>query len=202
MKGEEVSWETKMHKKYGEVVRLGLDRLSYITPQARKDTAGPGAGKRLENSKDMSTSGPDLYGMRSLGSQPDMMVHRSQRRVFAPAFSDKALKLQEPSILGYLSALVRIIENNAVGGNAFDIVKLLNCMTFDVMADLAFGKPLGLLDQSELIPWVQAILGNVQRMKVSRMAREYKTLGFLIKAFTSKEVKVGANSTTTPPMSE
>jgi cytochrome P450 len=181
-----------MHKTYGEVVRLGPDRLSYITPQAWKDIAGPGAGKRLENSKDMSTFGPDLYGMRSLGSQPDTMLHRSQRRVFAPAFSDKALKLQEPLILGYLSVLVRIIKNNAVGGNAFDIVKLLNCMTFDVMADLAFGEPLGLLDQSELTPWVQAILGNVQRMSISRLAREYKSLGFLIKALTPKEVKEGA----------
>ncbi|KAJ4338056.1 hypothetical protein N0V87_004203 [Didymella glomerata] len=188
MSGEEVSWETEMHKKYGEIVRLGPDRLSYITPQAWKDIAGPGVGKRLENTKDMSTFGPDMYGMRSMGSQPDMMVHRSQRRVFAPAFSDKTLKLQEPLILGYLNALVRIVRNNATSGAAFDLAKSLNCMTFDVMADLAFGEPLGLLDQSELTPWVQAIFGNVQKMSISRLAREYKTVGFLIRALTPKEV--------------
>jgi cytochrome P450 len=193
MSGEEVSWETEMHKKYGEIVRLGPDRLSYITPQAWKDIAGPGIGKRLENTKDMSTFGPDMYGMRSMGSQPDMMVHRSQRRVFAPAFSDKALKLQEPLILGYLNALVRIVRNNATSGAAFDLAKSLNCMTFDVMADLAFGEPLGLLDQSELTPWVQAIFGNVQKMSISRLAREYKTVGFLIRALTPKEVIEGAH---------
>ncbi|KAF3034418.1 hypothetical protein E8E12_006026 [Didymella heteroderae] len=195
MRGEEVSWETEMHKRYGEVVRLGPDRLSYITPRAWEDIAGPGAGKRLENSKEMSTFGPDMYGMRSLGSQADTMVHRSQRRVFAPAFSDKALKLQEPLILDYLNSMVRIIRNNAESSPivAFDIVKLLNCMTFDVMADLAFGEPLGLLDQSELTPWVQAILGDVQRMSVSRLAREYKVLNLLVKMFTPKQFIEGAH---------
>lgn len=182
-----------MHRKYGEVVRIGPDRLSYITPQAWKDIAGPGAGKRLENSKDSSTLGPDLHGVRTLGSQPDTMEHRSQRRIFAPAFSDKALRLQEPLILGYLSSLVRIIRNNATSGTPFDFVKLLNCMTFDVMADLAFGEPLGLLDQSELTPWVKAIFANTQRMSISRLTREYKVLGLIVKMFTPKEMIEGAH---------
>ena len=194
LRGEEVSWETETHRQYGEVVRLGPDRLSYINPQAWKDIAGAGAGKRLENTKDPSTLGPDIHGTHSLGSQPEAMVHRSQRRVFAPAFSDKALKLQEPLILGYLNSLVRIIRNYAIDvpTDGFDLAKLLNCTTFDIMADLAFGEPLGLLEQSELTPWVQAMLGNVQRMSVSRVAREYKILNWLIKAVTPKKVTQGA----------
>ena len=101
-------------------------------------------------------------------------MHRSQRRVFAPAFIDKALKLQEPLILGYLNSLVRIIRNYAIDAltDGFNLAKLLNCTTFDIMADLAFGEPLGLLEQSELTPWVQTVLSNVQRMSVSRVARE------------------------------
>ena len=191
LRGEEVS---ETHRQYGEVVRLGPDRLSYINPQAWRDSAGAGAGKRLENTKDPSTLGPDIHGTHSLGSQPEAMVHRSQRRVFAPAFSDKALKLQEPLILGYLNSLVRIIRNYAIDvpTDGFDLAKLLNCTTFDIMADLAFGEPLGLLEQSELTPWVQAMLGNVQRMSVSRVAREYKILNWLIKAVTPKKVTQGA----------
>ena len=46
LRGEGVSWESETH------VRLGLDRLSYITLQALKDIAGARAGKRLENTKD------------------------------------------------------------------------------------------------------------------------------------------------------
>ncbi|EMD61120.1 hypothetical protein GGP41_010023 [Bipolaris sorokiniana] len=194
LRGEEAAWEAEMHRKYGEVVRLGPNRLSYVTPEAWKDIAGPGAGKRLENTKDPTTFGPDFAGTLSLGSQPNTMVHRTHRRVFAPAFSDKALKLQEPLIQGYLNSLVRIIKNNATATPAvgFDIAKLINCMTFDVMADLAFGEPLGLLDQSELSPWVQAVLENVRRISVARLAREYKSLKLLVKMFMTKEVMEGA----------
>jgi cytochrome P450 len=194
LRGEEVFWETETHRHYGEVVRLGPDRLSYINPQAWKDIAGAGAGKRRENNKDPSTFGPDIHSARSLGSQPEVMVHRSQRRVFAPAFSDKALKLQEPLILGYINSLVRIIRNHATDSptDGFDLVKLLNCTTFDVMADLAFGEPLGLLEQSVLTPWVQAVFNNVQRMSVSRVAREYKILSWFIKAATPKKITQGA----------
>lgn len=66
-------------------------------------------------------------------------------------------------------------------------------MTFDVMADLAFGEPLGLLDQSELTPWVKAIFANTRRMSISRLTREYKVLGLIVKMFTPKEVIEGAH---------
>lgn len=195
MRGEEVSWESEMHRQYGEIVRIGPDRLSYISPRAWKDIAGPGAGKRLENTKDPTTLGPDIHGVRSLGSEPITEIHRSRRRIVAPAFSDKALKLQEPLILGYLNSLVRIIKTNATDHSdvGFDIVNLLNCMTFDVMADLAFGEPLGLLEQSKLSPWVQAVLGNVQRMSISRLAREYKCINSLIKLFTPRKLMEAAH---------
>lgn len=195
MRGEEVLWVTEMHKQYGEVVRLGPDRLSYITPQAWKDIADPGAGKRLENSKDKTKFGPDLHDYTTLGAKQVTIAHRSRRRVVAPGFSDRALKLQEPLIVGYLNSLVRFIKDHAINSptNGFDIVKLLNCMTFDVMADLSFGEPLGLLEQSELSPWVQSVLGNVRRMSVSWLAREYKWLNLLIKLFTPKEVMEGAH---------
>lgn len=136
------------------MVRLGPDRLSYITPQAWKDIAGPGAGKRLENSKDKTTFGPDLHGYTTLGAEQVTMAHRSRRRVVAPGFSERALKLQEPLIIGYLNSLVRIIKDHAINSptNGFDIVKLLNCMTFDVMADLSFGEPLGLLSSLNYLP--------------------------------------------------
>lgn len=49
-----------------------------ISPHAWKDVAGAGAGKRLENTKDPSTFGPDIHGAQSMGSQPEAMVHRSQ----------------------------------------------------------------------------------------------------------------------------
>jgi cytochrome P450 len=196
LRGEEVAWEHEMHKQYGEVVRLGPDRLTYISAQAWKDIAGAGAGKRLENSKDPTTFGPNLVGDRSLGSTPDTATHRARRRVYAPAFSDKALKQQESLIQGYVNSLLRIVKDHADDGQraGTDIAKLLNCTTFDVMADLTFGEPLGLLEQSELTPWVKAVLDNLRAMSIARVAREYKILSWLVKILTPKAVKKGAQA--------
>lgn len=196
MLGNEAGWTTEMHMKYGEVVRIGPDRLTYISPQAWKDISGPGAGKRLENTKDSSSLGQNIHGYFSMGAEPDTAIHRQRRRIYAPAFSERAVKLQEPLILGYVSSLLRIVKNNATSkpDAGFDIVKLLNCTTFDVMADLSFGEPLGLLEQSEYTPWVAALFGNLMKVSVSRLAREYKFFDLLIKAFTPKSVIEGAHS--------
>jgi hypothetical protein len=41
---------------------------------------------------------------------------------------------------------------------SFDIVKLLNFTTFDIMGDLCFGESLGLLQSMEYTPWVTMLL--------------------------------------------
>lgn len=185
-----------MHKKYGEVVRLGPDRLTYISARAWKDISGAGAGKRLENTKDWATFGPNLRGDRSIGAELVTATHRARRRVYAPAFSDKALKLQEPLIKGYVKALLRIIKGHTEINpeTGMDIAKLLNCTTFDVMAELAFGEPLGLLEQSEYTPWVQAVFNNIRHTSIARFTREYKFLSLMVQILTPKRVKEGAQS--------
>lgn len=194
--GEEVAWEVAMHKKYGEVVRLGPDRLTFISPQAWKDIAGPGAGKRLENTKDWGQFAPNLRGDRSLGSEFVTATHRARRRVYAPAFSERALKEQEPLINGYANSLLEILKDHANSNQdtGVDIAKLLNCTTFDVMADLAFGEPLGLLEQSEYTPWVQAVFQNIRNLSIGRLALEYKVLGLMVRWCTPRYMKEGAQS--------
>lgn len=196
LRGKEVEWETAMHRRYGEIVRLGPDRLTFISPQAWKDIAGAGAGKRLENSKDPSFFPPNLKGDRSVASEIVTQNHRARRRVYAPAFSERALRQQEPLIQGYVTSLMRIIADHAQsnGDTGVDIAKLLNCTTFDVMADLAFGEPLGLLEQSEFTPWVQAIFGNIRKTSIGRIANEYKAFGLLVRLCTPKYMKEGAQS--------
>ncbi|KAK7178029.1 hypothetical protein DPSP01_014487 [Paraphaeosphaeria sporulosa] len=188
--GEEVAYEHAMHKKYGEVVRLGPDRLTYITPQAWKDIAGAGAGKRLENTKDATTLGPNIHGDLTMAAMYGTAAHRAHRRIYAPAFSDRALKEQEPLILGYLKSLVRLIKEKATKepDTGIDISKCLNFLTFDVMADLTFGEPLGLLETSEYTPWVAAIFGQLLFMSLGRAAREYKLFSKLLKAVMPKYV--------------
>lgn len=47
---------------------------------------------------------------------------------------------------------------------------------FKVMADLCFGESLGLLDNSEYSPWVEAIFGGFKAMQLAHVSRDYPSL--------------------------
>lgn len=47
---------------------------------------------------------------------------------------------------------------------------------FKVMADLCFGESLGLLDNSEYSPWVEAIFGGFKAMQLAYVSRDYPSL--------------------------
>lgn len=194
--GDEVAWLDEMHKKYGEIVRIGPDRLTYVKPEAWKDIYGATLGKRLENLKDPATLPGLANGDKSLPAEINPENHRPRRRMYAHAFSDRALKEQEPLIKGYVDLLVKIIREDVKkdADVKMDISKLLNCFTFDVMADLTFGEPLGLLQQSEYTPWVAQIFLQVQNTSLRRLGIEYRIIGVLLKYFMPEAIKEGAKN--------
>jgi cytochrome P450 len=77
--------------------------------------------------------------------------HNRQRKIFTPAFSDRALKQQEPLFLKYTDQLVsKLKENIKQDPDAkLDMVRMYNFTTFDIMGDLTFGEPLHMLRNAE-----------------------------------------------------
>ncbi|KAL1799918.1 hypothetical protein ACET3X_000260 [Alternaria dauci] len=115
-----------LHRKYGHVVRINHDELSFTDPNSWKD-----------------------YGTSPNGAVSIILArdqdHSRQRKIFTPAFSDRALKQQEPLFVKYL-----------------DMVRLYNFCTFDVMGDLTFGEPLHMLDKGDYDPWVSTIFASIK----------------------------------------
>ncbi|KAK0640198.1 NAD-dependent protein deacetylase hst2-1 [Lasiodiplodia hormozganensis] len=181
-------WTRRQHEKYGEVVRLGPDRLSYTNPQALKDIYGHRSGGRQENGKDKRFYSRDINNECHVLNTEDVKEHGALRRIFSNAFSDRALKLQEPLIKRYVDQLVDLMRRTTKenGDAKLDMVKLYNCTTFDIMGDLTFGEPLGLLEQSEYTPWVRAVFGSIKAQHLARIMMEYPVLGKLAVLFTPK----------------
>jgi cytochrome P450 len=90
--------------------------------------------------------------------------HGRQRKIFTPAFSDRALKQQEPLFLKYINQLVSILQQSVQEDpeTKFDMVRMYNFTTFDVMGDLTFGEPLHMLDNAEYDPWVRIIFASIK----------------------------------------
>jgi cytochrome P450 len=72
-------------------------------------------------------------------------------------------KQQEPLFLTYVDKLIALLRKSTEKEKEkkFDMVKMYNFTTFDVMGDLTFGEPLGLLENSGFTPWVASIFDGM-----------------------------------------
>ncbi|KKY21940.1 putative cytochrome p450 [Diplodia seriata] len=176
LRGDQTTWIQRLHTQYGPVVRLSPARLSYITAQAWKDIYG----HRTTTIKDPKFYSPPINGVHSLVTEPSNDAHGQMRKIFSHAFSHKALVEQEALIGSYADLLVRKTRGDIIATTTkdkrFDLVKLFNFTTFDIMADLTFGEPLHQLDTSRYAPWVAAIFGGFKASDMARVTLEYPLL--------------------------
>lgn len=184
--GNEVSFIQTLHSKYGPVVRYGPGELSYTDSRAWKDIYGYEKG-RAENPKDIRIYGESWNGVNNIVTT-DATTHARFRRVLAPAFSDQALYKQEALFKKYTDLMVTKLREATTSNSAqpVNMVSVLNFTTFDVMAELTFGEPLGLLENSEYTPWVQRIFDSVWVRSVLSFTAYYPLVNALFKHLQPK----------------
>ncbi|KAF1933944.1 cytochrome P450 46A1 [Didymella exigua CBS 183.55] len=144
-----------LHGRYGQVVRIAPDELSFVDPDALCDIYG--------------------YGIKGNQGRPSDAEYARVRRISSPAFSERALTEQEPVFVKYADQLVRVLQKISYDEpkSAIDVVKMFNFTTFDVMADMTFGEPLHMLDNTEYMPWVSMIFGYIKVATCVGILRAY-----------------------------
>lgn len=109
--------------------------------------------------------------------------HRRFRQLFSPAFSDRALKKQEPLFQKYTDRLVATIDKVAAEGKPMDMVLMYNLATFDMMGDFTFGQSLGMLEKVEYNPWLKTVFEYVKLWPFAQIIQTsplLETLGALL----------------------
>lgn len=74
-------------------------------------------------------------------------MHDRRRRIWSPAFSDKALRGYETRLKPYSTLLAEQLK--AFGGKAVDVSQWFNYFSYDAMGDLAFSESFGMLQKAE-----------------------------------------------------
>ncbi|KAK5637395.1 hypothetical protein RRF57_013107 [Xylaria bambusicola] len=166
LKGDQVRWLATLHRKYGPVVRFGPDDLSYADGRAWKDICLVPKGKK-ENGKDTEFHAPSANGVPNIVCQNDIAHHTRLRRALLPAFSEKALKAQEPLLQKYANLVIARGREM----RELDMSKLMNFAMFDIMAEFAFGESLHMLEQGQYSDWVAKVFNSI------RVSRAIKRLG-------------------------
>lgn len=148
----------ELHDKYGPVVRIAPDELTYTTASAWKDIYGSRQG-HAHFPKDLRVFPPPHEGEPPSIINSDDVVHARYRRLLSHAFSVKALEEQQSMIMSYVNLLIQRLHENA--SKPQDLVAWYNWTTFDLIGDLSFGEPFGCLLDQRYHPWVKTIMEGV-----------------------------------------
>jgi cytochrome P450 len=137
LKGQLVYKTTELHEKYGPVVRIGPDELSFTTPTAWKTIYGHRPSEMPKSIAGHSHV-PRNGGAASIltAAKGD---HSRIRRSIAHAFSDKAVREQEHYLQDYVTVLITQLHKNASTG-PLDMVEWYNFTTFDAIGGMRYLK--------------------------------------------------------------
>ena len=151
-----------LHGKYGHIIRVGPNELSYDIPEAWEDVYGRyREGQRKENPKPtwyLSPKEKNIVG----AAHGD---HGRMRRLLANGFTGTAMLEQEPLIKGHVDLFMQRFREKADNSKApVDIFHWLAYCTFDIIGDLSFGESFGCLRESMIHPWIAWVFTNIKLM--------------------------------------
>lgn len=104
--------------------------------------------------------------------------HRRLRQLLSPAFSDKALQAQKQFIQGYVDLLIQQLRTKSEVQDIVNVVKWFSFTTFDIIGDLAFGEPFGMLKDGEWNKHISSIFGSIKVLTYIRAILEFLTTPF------------------------
>ncbi|KAJ4413756.1 hypothetical protein N0V82_008345 [Gnomoniopsis sp. IMI 355080] len=161
--GSNHSWPLLLHKKYGHIVRIGPNELSYSHPDAWHGIyAKAGGGGDIP--KDFVGLGLDMATPETGIIRADDANHQRQRRLFGLAFSDRAVLKQESLVQGHVRNLMgKLAKENAASNGRVDLMTWLSYLAFDIMGDLMYGEPLGMLESDQAArQWVRDTYATIK----------------------------------------
>ena len=114
-----------LHNRYGDVVRIAPDQLSYVNPDAIKDIYKRRAGQP-ENIKDPKMS--SMRGSKDVRATTSATStkHAYLRKLVSPMFSLGAISNFEPILLAEADRFIRYLEDVCDVDGCIDICFWLN----------------------------------------------------------------------------
>ncbi|KZL80355.1 isotrichodermin c-15 hydroxylase [Colletotrichum incanum] len=154
------------HDRYGPIVRIGPNHLTFTNVNAWKEIYGFQVGKELDDNelpkaRLFSTTVESLP--RSIVNA-DREEHQRFRRALSHGFSDSSMRAQEVIIAKYIDKLILRLHEASDGKDAaaVNMEAWYNWTTFDIAGDLIFGQSFDCLEKSNYHPWIAFILRSIR----------------------------------------
>jgi cytochrome P450 len=180
VRGRKAQWtHIDLHRKHGDIVRLGPNVLSFADPRAIKTIYGLNKGMTkasifipLPSTSVMLTSSQsEFYPVQtaiakgrpiySLFSTTDEGYHSKYRRCVNSAFSMSSLVNYEPLVDSTTDAFIEQTQKRYLEtGKTCDFAQWLQFFAFDVIGDLTWSKRLGFVEKNEDVDGIVEFIGR------------------------------------------
>lgn len=149
LRGRIPFWIKACHDKYGPVVRVSPNELSFDNEVAWKDIYGSRPGHKNFHKDPIHVGSIDLTPGVSTITMANDADHARQRRALSHAFSTKALLEQEYIVKSYIDVFSEKMRGFAKQGTPVNLVDWFAYTTFDIIGDMALGEPFGCLENGK-----------------------------------------------------
>ncbi|KAG5660139.1 hypothetical protein KAF25_003661 [Fusarium avenaceum] len=184
---------SKLHRKYGDVVRTATNELSFASPAAYRDIYNHVSKDRALFPKDEI-----FYTADSSVTRPNVLFttdpqdHRSQRKSLSHAFGAKALRDNEESVQAHVKVLIEQLGQRAgPGSDGVNMSEVFNWLTFDIIGDLTFGESFDALNQWKPNVWVSLLLSFLRQITYLPVFNRLSIPKFLFLPLVPKNLKEG-----------
>ncbi|KAH8146325.1 uncharacterized protein LAJ45_09518 [Morchella importuna] len=175
-----------LHEKYGPVVRIGPNELSYSSASSWKDIYGHVGGRKVFTKSSFYNDGTEP----SVVSERDPHKHGRLRRLLSNGFSARSLAEQEPVVHQFVDKFIMQINKHVTNPKGDDMVKWYTFVAFDIIGDLAFGDPFGSLEDGKTHFWVENVSKGVAAGKWIFAFQKNWILSNLIPQLVPKHLKI------------
>ncbi|GAP84938.2 putative Cytochrome P450 [Rosellinia necatrix] len=178
MKGHMPQTLQKQHQKYGPVVRVSPNELSFCTLQSYKDIYGfpPPGGAQCTKSGyyDIVGSG---FKIPCVVSERDPTLSGKKKKNLSAGFSPKALAAQENIMHQHINAFIEGIGlESQKSSKGTDMVEWLAMTSFDLSGEMAFGEPFGCIASGKQHFWIDIILQHLKEITLMDNLRRFPFL--------------------------
>lgn len=186
LKGTIVHDLERFHNIHGPILRIAPNEVTFADEAAWADIFQT----RMDSEQFLKDP---LWWSRQPG-QPNSLLsaidpeeHANMRKLFAPAFTTRALRAQESIIHQYVNLLVERVQelvtaakNNGEEDAEIDMTPWFHFTTFDIFGDLGFGESFDCLQSSKYHPWIALLFNSVKAATCVAAVRYYPMLQWLL----------------------
>ncbi|KAI1856885.1 uncharacterized protein JN550_013630 [Neoarthrinium moseri] len=182
---------TELHAQYGPIVRVSPDELSFNSAQSWQDIYGHRADRKILVKGRFYDGGSYAgIGTKSIVSERDPSIHRQMRSYLAGAFSDRSFKEQQGLISMNVDRFIELAGLKSELPAGFDVVALLEMLTFDITGDLAFGQSFNCLRDDQYHPWISISLGALAQGALVEVFNRFPTIAKLCKVVLRHKIEM------------